>query len=120
MAETTKSYKPIYWALVIIAFIAIAAWAYVSRRNSDQAVQQATAAGVGVGSAYDPTTGATVPAGATPGALGTGGPPPALDPNATAVNGAAGGTTAGVNPQVVPAPGPVASGTLTPPADLGR
>jgi hypothetical protein len=120
MAETTKSYKPIYWALVIVAFIALAAWAYTSTRNSNRAVQQASAAGTGVGTAYDPTTGATVPAGAAPGALGTGGPPPAIIPNATDVNAAAGGTTASVNPNVAAAPGPVASGTAVPPADLNR
>jgi hypothetical protein len=73
MDDTPRSYKPIWWALTIVAFIALCAWAYVATRRSNEAVQQANAAGA-VGTAYDPTTGRTVPAGATPGAFGTADP----------------------------------------------
>jgi hypothetical protein len=72
-----------------------------------------------VSTAYDPNTGATVPAGALPGALGTGGPPPTAGPGNSS-GASAGGTTAAVNPLATPVPGPVASGTLTPPAPLDR
>ncbi len=121
MADTGyKSMKPLWWALTIVAFVALVAITIGATRHSNRAVQQASATGSGVGTAYDPTTGRTVPAGATPGAIGTNGPPPLVDPRANSQNGSAGGTTAGVNPQANPAPGPVASGADTPPANLNR
>ncbi|HTK36313.1 MAG TPA: hypothetical protein VL358_13650 [Caulobacteraceae bacterium] len=94
MAETQdRSYRPIWWALVIIAFLALCAWTYVATQRSNTAVQRAEATGAGVGTAYNPATGAVVGAGATPGALGTNGPPPPV-----------------VAPQVVTPPAPGASG----------
>lgn len=119
-ATPTRSYKPIYWALTIIAAIILVAVTYGMTKRSNREVQQASAAGTGVGTAYDPATGRTVPAGAQPDALGVGGPPPTVEAGANSANGSAGGTTASVNPQASPAPGPVASGTATPPADLNR
>ncbi len=56
----TRSYKPIWWALVIVAFLALSAWTYVGTKRSNHETQQASASGVGVGTAYDPTTGKTV------------------------------------------------------------
>ena len=117
MAESNKSLKPVWWALALVAFVALCAWAYIGTQMSNRQLEQATATGAGVGTAYDPNTGAIVPAGAAPGALGTGGPPPSLQPGNSA-GGSAGGTIASVNPQIVPAPGPLARGTLTPPAKL--
>jgi hypothetical protein len=122
MAETqtnpNKSLKPLWWALTIVAFVALIAWAYIGTKKSNREVAAATAAGTTTGLAYDPSTGATVPAGATPGALGVGGPPPIVEPNGNSANGSAGGTIAGINPQATPAPGPLAQGAEVPPARL--
>jgi hypothetical protein len=96
MAETQdRSYRPIWWALVVIAALALSAWTYVATKRSNNAGQHAEATGAGVGTAYNPATGAVVGAGATPGALGTDGPPPPV-----------------VAPEVVtpPAPGPSGAG----------
>jgi len=76
MADTSRSLKPLWWALAIVAFLALCVWAYVGTRRSNEAVQQAAATGTGVGTAYDPNTGSTALARALPGAYGT------ADPNA--------------------------------------
>ena len=64
---TTRSYRPIWWALVVVAAIALCAWAYIGTKRSNHEVAQAEASGQGVGTAYDPTTGKVVGAGAQPG-----------------------------------------------------
>ena len=69
-----RSRKPLWWTLVILAFIALSAWTYLGTKHSEKLTQQAEASGPGVGTAYNPTTGAVVGAGAVPGALGAGGP----------------------------------------------
>ena len=76
-----RSRKPLWWTLVILAFIALSAWTYLGTKHSEKLTQQAEASGPGVGTAYNPTTGAVVGAGAVPGALGAGGPtPPTVAP----------------------------------------
>ena len=108
MADTTRSLKPLWWGLGLVAFLALCVWAYVGTKRSNDAVQQAAATGSGVGLAYDPATGTTTPAGAEPGAFGTGGPGASVSATANPAGGSAGGTIASINSQVQAAPVPVA------------
>ena len=66
-----RNSHPKYWTMVIVAFIALCAVTLVATRRHDRADQQATASSAATGVAYDPTSGRTVPAGATPGSIGT-------------------------------------------------
>jgi hypothetical protein len=90
-----RSLKPLWWTLVIIAFVALCAITVVATRRNNHAIQQADASGHGLGVAYDPTTGRNTPAGAAPGSIGT---------------------TVPVTPHAAPVPGPVAQGAQVPPA----
>lgn len=72
--------KTVGWIVVIVAFLVIAGGAYLATRHSQKADATATANVTGVGVAYDATTGNTVPANATPGALGSGVAPTVVSP----------------------------------------
>ena len=68
------------WILVIVAFVIIAGGVFFATRHSQKVDATATANVTGVGTAYDATTGNTVPANATPGALGSGVAPNVASP----------------------------------------
>ena len=75
------------WILVIAAFVIILAVVFFATRHSQQVDATATSNATGFGTAYDATTGNTVPAAALPGT--TGAPKPdVVSPVVATPNGA--------------------------------
>ena len=95
---TSRNNHPLYWTLTIVAFIVLCGAVFVATRVHDHSIQQATIAGTGTGTAYDPTTGRTTQAGAVPGGYGVDSTPTVTNQPATASTGATSSSTTTATP----------------------